>query len=409
MDRRQFIESLSAACLASKLDLVSRVSVINADQSSGAAPASAEEPAAPIPIPASIQGVTNGIVSLAGTWQFAPLPPAEFWRPDLDVSKWSPVEVPSEIVMLGFNISPDVEYPYCRTVQIPVNFANHRIFVRFDGVYSHARVWVNGVFVRTHSGGFTSWDAEITDHVQAGTTAKITVGVTDRSDDISQGSYYAKHSIAGMIRDIRMFAVPKTHLRDLAVTASFDRDHGGTISMKATLSSPQPASARLRFSLEDSSGETVSLDPASELTVPPEHPLVHELHVRSPKAWDVEHPNLYRLKVGVLAGEQVIETVERSIGFRTVNCRGNQLFVNGQPIKLHGVCRHSIHPLYGRAVPPEFDERDVVFSAKPMSTLCAPLTTLRPKPFWTRAIAMGSTSKKKQLSAGAPLAPRIPN
>ena len=197
MDRRQFIESLSAACLASKLDLVSRVSLINADQSSEVSPASAQEPAALIPIPASIQGVPNGIVSLAGPWLFAPLPPAEFWKPDLDLSKWSPVEIPSEFAMLGFDISPDVEYPCCRTVQIPANFANHRIFVRFDGVYSHARVWVNGVFVRAHSGGFTSWDAEITEHVQAGTTAKIMVGITDRSDDISQGSYYAKHSIRG--------------------------------------------------------------------------------------------------------------------------------------------------------------------------------------------------------------------
>ena len=337
-----------------------RVGLINADQSSEVSPASAEEPAALIPIPASIQGVPNGIVSLAGPWLFAPLPPAEFWEPDLDLSKWSPVEIPSEFAMLGFVISPDVEYPCCRTVQIPANFANHRIFVRFDGVYSHARVWVDGVFVRAHSGGFTSWDAEITDHVQAGTTAKITVGITDRSDDISQGSYYAKHSIAGMIRDVCMFAVPKTHLRDLAVTASFDRDHGGTISLKVTLSSPQPAGARLRFSLQDSLGETVEVDPASELTVPPDHPLAHELHLRSPRAWDVEHPNLYRMKVAVFAGGQVIETVERSLGFRTVNCRGNQLFVNAQPVKLHGVCRHSIHPLYGRAVPAEFDERDVV-------------------------------------------------
>ena len=192
-------------------------------------------------LPMSIHGIQNAIVSLTGTWLFAPLPPAEFWKQDLDASKWSPIEVPSELAMLGFDISPDVEYPCRRTLQIPNEFANHRIFVRFDGVYSRARVWVNGVFVRAHSGGFTSWDAEITDHVRAGASAQLVVGITDQSDDISQGSYYAKHSIAGMIRDVRMFAVPKTHLDDLAVTASFDRDQGGTISLKTTLSSPDCA------------------------------------------------------------------------------------------------------------------------------------------------------------------------
>ena len=360
MHRRQFIEALSATCLGTKLDFLSKAGLINSVFSPELSLKSAGEPAALIPIPTSIQGIQNGTISLTGRWLFAPLPPAEFWKPDLDVSKWSPIEVPSELAMLGFDISPDVEYPCRRTLQIPEEFANHRIFVRFDGVYSHARVWVNGVFVRDHFGGFTSWDAEITDHVQAGASAQIAVGITDESDDISQGSYYAKHSIAGMIRDVRVFAVPKTHLRELAVTASFEADRSGAISVKTTLSSPESVGARLRFKLRDSSGETVTLEPAAEAAIAPEQQLAHELRVKSPKPWDAEHPNLYRLEVAVLVGRQVIETMECSIGFRTIHRAGNQLLVNGQPIKLHGVCRHSIHPLHGRAVPAEFDERDAV-------------------------------------------------
>jgi Glycosyl hydrolases family 2, TIM barrel domain/Glycosyl hydrolases family 2, sugar binding domain/Glycosyl hydrolases family 2 len=357
--RRQFIESLSAAYLASKLDLVARAAIINSDLSPGLAPASPVEPAL-IPIPASVPGVTNPVVDLTGKWLFAPLPPAEFWQPNLDLSKWSAIEVPGELVMQGFDISPDVEYPCRRTLQIPGEFANHRIFVRFDGVYSRARVWVNGVLVRDHCGGFTSWDAEITDHVQAGSSAQIVIGITDRSDDISQGSYYAKHSIAGMLRGIRMFAVPKTHLRDLAVTASFDPGRGGAISLKAELSSPDGTGAALRFTLRDSSSAKVAFEPASEPVISPEKPLVHELRVGSVRPWDAEHPNLYRLEIDVVVGGQVMATLERMIGFRTVHRAGNQLLVNGQPVKLHGVCRHSIHPLHGRAVPPEFDEKDVV-------------------------------------------------
>ena len=140
----------------------------------------------------------------------------------------------------------------------------------------------------------------------------------------------------------------------------------------------------------------------------PEHPLVHELHVRSPKAWDAEHPNLYRLELAFVVSGQIIESVERIIGFRTVNRAGNQLFVNGQPVKLHGVCRHSIHPLYGRAVPPEFDRGMRSSSAKPTSTLYGPHTTLQLKLFWKPVIATGSMSRKKQPSAGPLQAPRTP-
>lgn len=363
MDRRQFIESLSAVYLTSRLDLVSRATVLNAGINPDVSNASAPDSAALIPIPASIQGIQDAVVSLTGTWLFAPLPPAEFWKQSVDVSKWSQIAVPCELAMQGFDISPNVEYPCRRTIQIPGEFANHRIFLRFDGVYSSARVWVNGVFVRAHSGGFTSWDAEITDQVQPGTSAQLVVGITDQSEDISQGSYYAKHSIAGILRNVRMFAVPKLHLIDLDVTAAFDQDRGGTISLKAMLSSlpsPNRVRAKLRFAVRDSAGANVPFEPALEPEISPDRPLVHELHIGSAKAWDAEHPNLYRLEVALDDGEQVIEIVERSTGFRSVHRDGNRLLVNGQPVKLHGVCRHSIHPLYGRAVPPEIDEKDAV-------------------------------------------------
>lgn len=360
MDRRQFIQSLSAACLAAHIDLQPRTALINSaplGQPSGP-PSGEERPI--IPIPESVQGIQNTAVSLAGTWLFTPVPPAEFWKPDLDVSKWSPIEVPGEFAMQGFTIAPDVEYPCRRTVEVPAELAGHRIFIRFDGIYSYARVWVNGFLVQEHSGGFTSWDAEITSHVTPGSQAELVVGVTDRSADISQGSYYAKHSIAGLIRGVRLFAVPETHLSDLAVTSSFEREQGGTIALSFTLAQKEPTGATLRFTLRDASGETVPLQPAGGVSITAKTPQSHEIRVPTAKAWDAEHPNLYRLEIAVVAAGQTVATVERTIGFRTVHRVGNRLFVNGQPVKLHGVCRHSIHPIYGRAVPAEFDEEDAI-------------------------------------------------
>src|ERR1700749_1854624 len=110
--------------------------------------------------------------------------------------------MPNELLTLGHVLAKDLEYPLRRSVEIPADFAGHRILLRFDGVYSHARVWVNGHFVRGHFGGFTSWDCDITDFVQPGALAHLMLGIADRSDDISQASYYAKHVIAGVLRDV---------------------------------------------------------------------------------------------------------------------------------------------------------------------------------------------------------------
>lgn len=359
VDRRKFIESASAACLTAQLDLNSKTAFLNSAIFSDASVPVVGGQLRIIPIPRSVANIQNAAVSLAGTWQFAPIPPAEFWKADLDVSKWHEIKVPCELAMEGFDISPDVEYPCRRTVQIPSDFAGHRIFVRFDGVYSRARVWVNGMLVGDHSGGFTSWDVEITDHVEAGATAQLVVGITDESNDVSQGSYYAKHSIAGILREVRVFATPKTHLCDLAVTASFDGDRGGTISLKAALESPDGTGGRLRITLRASTGTDAPIDPAAEQALSPTHPLEHVIQVHSAKAWDAEHPNLYTLEIALVVGNQVVESVQRNVGFRTVHRDGNRLLVNGMSVKLHGVCRHSIHPLFGRAVPAEFDEGDV--------------------------------------------------
>ena len=86
------------------------------------------------------------------------------------------------------------------------------------------------------------------------------------------------------------------------------------------------------------------------------------LHKRSScssaKPWDAEHPNIYTLQVSLVRDGETVETLVRKIGFRTIRRDGNRLLVNGRPVKLRGVCRHSIHPIHGRAVPAEFDEMD---------------------------------------------------
>lgn len=356
MNRRTFVEALSSAFLAAKLGFLrDKEGLSHASSTSfitGAGPGL-------LPFPASVNGVRESVINLAGAWKFTVTPPLDFWKHDLDISTWSNVDLPNEFAMLGFPITPNTEYPCRRRIRIPSDYDKHRIFIRFDGVYSYARVWVNGVYIREHFGGFTSWDCEITDHVTAGGIADLVIGITDLSDDISQASYYAKHSIAGIIRDVRLFAVPCNYLSRLDTSIALDAQHeNGTIHLAAELSSQDYSSAQLRFTLTDGSGTSVSLEPKVVSLNPYKSPITQEILVHAPKLWDAEHPNLYVFEVSVVVDGQLTETLQRKIGFRSVERVGNQLLVNGQPVKLRGVCRHSIHPIYGRAVPAEFDEVD---------------------------------------------------
>ncbi|HEX4022123.1 MAG TPA: glycoside hydrolase family 2 TIM barrel-domain containing protein [Acidobacteriaceae bacterium] len=332
---------------------------LNNDTSASTKPYSLAPVSGLVPVPASVNSVATPVIDLGGTWKFLLDPPAEFWRRDLNLSQWSDINVPGEFATQGFSVVENTEYPCRRKVQLPPELKGHKIFVRFDGVYGYARVWVNGTYVRDHFGGFTSWECEITQHVEPGQEFDLVIGITDRSDDISQASYYAKHSIAGVLRKVRLIAVPDHHLTTFSVSTMLDSQfENGSIQIDAALSSQDFTTAELRLELTDAAGIKIPLDHDS-VTLSRHQPITTQtVVVGSPKLWDSEHPNLYALEASLLVNGKLVETLRRSIGFRVVERKGNQLLVNGLPVRLRGVCRHSIHPIYGRAVPPEFDEMD---------------------------------------------------
>jgi beta-galactosidase/beta-glucuronidase len=308
----------------------------------------------------SVAGVRNPVIDLAGKWQFTADPEDKFWTAHLDRKSWATITVPGELATQGFSVAPDSEYPCFRQLAIPRDFTGQRVLLRFDGVYGRARVWVNGAFIRSHDGGFTSWTCDITEVVKPGESAELVVGITERGDDISQGSYYAKHSIAGILRGVRLFAIPQDYLARMALTVGLDPEYrNGRVSIAPVVARHTKRLLQLAVRLQDAQGrQTVPSQSVFDLNMDTASPI--NIAVDNPIKWDAEHPHLYALDVSLRSGTTDLMTVRKSIGFRTVERSGNSLLVNGQEIKLHGVCRHSIHPVQGRVVPVELDEKDAV-------------------------------------------------
>ncbi len=310
-----------------------------------------------------VPGVRDPVVSLNGTWKFTTAPPPDFWLNEVTPDAWPSIEVPGECLMQGFEIRHDVGYPYKKKFDIPADFASRRIFVRFDGVYSYARVWVNGRFVRDHHGGFTTWECDITDLVSPGSPAWLTVEVTDRLDDISYGSGYAHHLIGGILRDVALVARPSDHITHVNVETEWDSSYReATLKISSGAAFEKAERGRLRFALLDKNGRRVRLGPSTiDLTRSrPEGELL--CRVETPLPWDAEHPNLYTLVTRLMTGRKTIQESRQRIGFREVEVAGNKLLVNGRPVKLRGACRHDVHPLLGRRATRELDRRDVLLA-----------------------------------------------
>ena len=299
------------------------------------------------PVLQELAGVETPAVLLSGTWQFR-------YSPD---SKWDKIQVPGEPAMQGYAIEHDKPFTYRKSFTVPADYAGKHTILRFDGVYSHARLFVNGTFVREHHGGFTRWDTDVTPFVRPGKKNEIRLEVTDRLDDISYASGYAHHPIGGILRDVTLFALPETCLYDFYAEPALDAAYEDAV-LKIGYSSPVVGGAEVAYTLADPSGRRY---PLAQSRFPlKEGGNMNELPVKNPLKWDAEHPNLYTLTVTLSKDGKEIGRFDRRIGFRDVKIEKDRMLVNGMPVKLRGACRHDIHPTLGRTTTAELDSLDVI-------------------------------------------------
>ena len=299
------------------------------------------------PVLQELAGVETPAVLLSGTWQFR-------YSPD---SKWDKIQVPGEPAMQGYAIEHDKPFTYRKSFTVPADYAGKHTILRFDGVYSYARLFVNDTFVREHHGGFTRWDTDVTPFVRPGKKNEIRLEVTDRLDDISYASGYAHHPIGGILRDVTLFALPETCLYDFYAETHLDAAYEDAV-LKIGYSSPVVGGAEVAYTLADPSGRRYPL--AQSWFPLKEGGNMNELPVKNPLKWDAEHPNLYTLTITLSKDGKEIGRFDCRIGFRDVKIEKDRMLVNGMPVKLRGACRHDIHPTLGRTTTAELDSLDVI-------------------------------------------------
>ncbi|WP_339319780.1 glycoside hydrolase family 2 TIM barrel-domain containing protein [Paenibacillus sp. FSL R10-2734] len=289
---------------------------------------------------------------------------------DRGLVTWSDILVPGEPAMQGHDLENDVPYYYKTKFMIPSNYTENKIFLRFNGVYSKAKVWVNNEYIREHRGGFTTWDCDITHQVVPGSEATVIVEFIDDIWDPSIGSIYAHHNMGGIINSVELLAVPQTHITKMHYTVDFDKTfHDAELTVTLGVSLGYAAASFVQLELLDSHNNVIQLD-HSFIEFQAESQVKEVIfHIANPVKWDAEHPNLYTLQAKLYNESlqtQLLQACQVKVGFRKITYGGKdgtdkrEIYVNGQRVKLRGTCRHHVHPTLGRTVTPEMDREDVV-------------------------------------------------
>jgi beta-galactosidase len=314
------------------------------------------------PPPSSVGGLSGALqVSLDGNWNFTISPPPNFWmRGAVSPARSYPIRVPGEWSMQGFSVPLNGAAGYWRTVYIPANWDGMRIKLRCDAAFSLADVWVNGTHIGEYEGGFTPFEFDITDAVKPGESAVIALRIIQdtAAADLSAMPNYAQHELGGITRKIYLFAVPRVNVFRLHTETTFDAHYqNATLRLTVGITNQDHNALHrgdVRFHLIDPAGHQLQINPSTitlrYLPSRRDEVQVLDIPISRPEHWENEHPKLYTLIAELEVNGRQSETIERFIGFRQVEIRGNQLLLNGHAVKLHGVERHETNPLLGRSL-----------------------------------------------------------
>ena len=349
---------------------------------------------------------SSRFLSLHGNWKFNWVAnrderPADFYKVDLDDSKWGTMPVPGMWELNGYG---DAEYvnsgfawrghfdkkppyspvkdnhvgSYRRTFTIPADWAGKQVVARFGSVTSCIYLYVNGQFVGYSEDSKVATEFDITPFVKAGEENLIAFQVFRWCD----GSWCEDQDfwrLSGVARDSYLFARDQdTHIDDLRITNGLDEDNTtGTLDLNVKVSQSID-NVGIECWLLDAKGNVVApvmktlyknADPNDKSSY------TLKLEVPNCKPWTAETPYLYtlvttifnkdkkgksaKLSAAPIVKQQPVEVITQKVGFRRVEIKNAQLLVNGKPVLIKGADRHELDPDGGYVVSRERMIQDI--------------------------------------------------
>lgn len=240
---------------------------------------------------------------------------------------------------------------YQTSVHVPRSWADERIVLRFDAATHRALVWVGETPVAEHEGGYTPFEVDVSDAVNTGADNRITVVVDNRlswetippgyveqtPDGPRQRYYHDFFNYAGLHRSVWLHTTPKAHISDVTVISGLDGAAGTVDYDIATAGPADELSAQVV--LCDAAGDEVGRATGHSGTV-----VVDDVH-----PWRPGEGYLYRLDAELRDGSgSLVDAYSVNIGIRTVEVRGTEFLINGEPFYFTGFGMHEDHVVRGK-------------------------------------------------------------
>ncbi len=337
-------------------------------------------------------------VSLDGTWHFSyfdsPQEATTLFLKQKHMADMQVIKVPSHFPLQGYGVPqytntvypwdgveairpPDVPKHnptgcYARLITVERQELEKDLVLRFDGVDSCLYLYVNGEYVGYKEDSFSPGEFLITPFLQAGDNL-ISVMVLR----YSTGSWLEDQDfwrMPGIFRSVNLLYCEKSRITDVYVRPMLTNDTltEGEVSFEITTSQQKEYTYHITvegqgLSQADILIPTAIQDESHVGENKDDHDLIHEnmhttqcIHIKKPRLWSAEEPNLYHYTLELREGGTVLDRVTGHFGFRKIEIRGRTIYLNGKRLILRGVNRHEFDPYKGRVIDEDIIRKDIL-------------------------------------------------
>ncbi|MBP3703731.1 MAG: beta-glucuronidase [Lachnospiraceae bacterium] len=302
-------------------------------------------------------------VSLDGMWKFCLDEKSEGEKSGFTNGIPGNDMIPVPASFQDFYTSKDIrEYAgdvwYETDIFVPGEWEGQEIALRFAAATHRAVVYVNGIKITEHEGGFLPFLAKVTDVVRYNACNKVVVKVNNEltvtnipcgeTITLKNGRkmvrpYFDFFNYSGLQRSVHLLSLPKESVFDFDLSYEIcGSDAAVSYQIETTGANP------VRVQLYDANGNEVASAEGKQ----------GKLSVPNAKLWQVRNAYLYRFVIQIVDETGIVDEYEQEIGIRTVEVKGTEILVNGTPVYLRGFGKHEDSDMIGRGFSAGVMKRD---------------------------------------------------
>ncbi len=302
-------------------------------------------------------------------WKFSRGDVAGAEAPEFSDQAWSPVDLPHDWSIAGpyskdepaggsGGYLPTGFGWYRKRFTLPASSAGKRVQIQFDGVYQRSEVWINGHPLGMRPYGYISFAYDLTPHLNSGGENIVAVRVDNSLQPNSRW-----YSGSGIYRHTWLSITDPVHVANWGVCLRTTQVGAGSamleITTKVSNETGQSTSCSLETDIVDPGGKLVqTLAAHAHIPANGEHEFVQRVAVQAPDLWSSDNPHLYTANTRLHTESGQSDGVSTPFGIRDARFDADRGFLlNGQRVKLNGVCLHGDGGAVGAAVPERIWER----------------------------------------------------